>query len=330
MATWIEAANHWSGREGQTPRWIILHGTAGFTRASDVGAYFARASTEASAHYVVGQDGSVCQCVNEEDAAWANGPVTGPSGTSGDGIHHDSWWDSGINPNLLTISIEHVKPHTDNSDTLTDAQKRASFELIADICSRWPIPMRKADKNGGITGHFSMDPVNRSRCPGPYPWNELWTFLKAGGKMTTTLPQGWSDTGTILTYGPFKVVAGFRKYVLAGLQDGTWGGDNVPVENEHLSNPLEYSNPALKPGNKQRFLYSTLEWNQDKGVFVAYTGPELMKLELLLATQKSQIDILTQQVASLKTQNSALINSSVQLQDLHKIYLITSGYEAPK
>lgn len=165
---WIEAAHHWDGREGYTPNYIILHGTAGFTRAEDVAAYFAQESTEASTNYVIGQDGTIIRCVAEEDAPWANGGVEPGC---------DPWWNTGINPNLITISIEHVKPHTDNSDELTDAQKQASFALVKDICSRWNIPRRSADGNGGITGHFSMQPQSRAHCPGPYPWDELWQYL---------------------------------------------------------------------------------------------------------------------------------------------------------
>ncbi len=175
---WIPAAHHWTGREGQKARYIILHGTAGFTRAQDVAHYFADPSTQASTNYVIGRDGVIVECVREADAPWANGGITGPPGRGGDGVHHDSWWDSGINPNLLTIAIEHVKPHIDNSDVLTEAQKQASFRLIHHICERHNIPRRYANSQGGITGHFSMDPVNRSHCPGPYPWDELWAFLK--------------------------------------------------------------------------------------------------------------------------------------------------------
>ncbi|GHO44506.1 N-acetylmuramoyl-L-alanine amidase [Ktedonospora formicarum] len=166
MAIWIPSPNYMS-RNGWKPKWIICHGTAGFTTAQQVGNYFAQSSSQVSSHYVVGQDGTVVQCVDEQYAAWANGPIT--SGA-------DSWWYSVGNPNWATISIEHVKPHTDNSDQLTDAQKAATFKLIKEICVRWNIPFHQANSNGGITGHFSTDPVNRSRCPGPFPWNELFAL----------------------------------------------------------------------------------------------------------------------------------------------------------
>lgn len=310
------SANSWE-RGGVKISHLVLHGTAGGSDGRGTMAYMGSAGV--STHFAISTDGTIVQGIPCSRVAWANAPLNEP---------RLSFARSDINPNFWTVSIEFCKPDTTNGINITDAQKKSGFALINAVCEAYGIPKRAGNGTSGIISHADINSVDRARCPGTFPWDDLWAFLKAGGKMG--LPQGWSDNGTTLTYGPFKVVAGFRKLVLAGLQDGTWGGDNVPVENEHAASPLEYSNTALKPGNKQRFLYSTLEWNQDKGVFVAYTGPELMKLELLLATQKSQIDILTQQVASLKTQNSALINSSVQLQDLHKIYLITSGYEATK
>jgi N-acetyl-anhydromuramyl-L-alanine amidase AmpD len=181
-ALWIPNGNAFQGQNH--PLYIVLHGTAGGSSAQAIAEYFASTqgtTNPVSATYIADQQGVVVQCNNEEDGAWGEGFISGPAGTSGDGVgngFHDSWWDSGINPNNLCISIEHVKSATDNSSQLTDAQKLASFKLIKDICQRRNIPMRKADANGGITGHYSIDPVNRQFCPGPYPWDELWTFLQ--------------------------------------------------------------------------------------------------------------------------------------------------------
>ncbi|GHO86270.1 N-acetylmuramoyl-L-alanine amidase [Dictyobacter formicarum] len=168
--------NFFANRNGVPPRYIIIHGSAGGRRAQDIAAYFA--STEGtlnpvSCHYIIGQDGTLVQCISERDGAWANGLLT---------KGHDSFWNVSINPNLLTIAIEHCKPSLDNSDALTGPQQLASFVLVHDICQRWGIPMRIADAEGGITGHFSLDPINRSRCPGNYPWEQLWTFLEGKKK----------------------------------------------------------------------------------------------------------------------------------------------------
>jgi N-acetyl-anhydromuramyl-L-alanine amidase AmpD len=164
-------------RDGLRPRYIILHSSAGGTHAQVVAKYFA--STEGSAdpvssHYVIGCDGSIVQCVAERDGAWANRTFS-PG--------HDVFWDETSDPNLSTISLDLCKPSHDNSDMLTCAQQMACFQLIRNICRRWQIPLRLADADGGITGHFSLDPLNRQQCPGPFPWDPLWTFLKEGQRM---------------------------------------------------------------------------------------------------------------------------------------------------
>ncbi|HLI87081.1 MAG TPA: peptidoglycan recognition family protein [Ktedonobacteraceae bacterium] len=251
-AEWIPSPNCWTGRYGHTPGWIILHGTAGGSSAQAIANWFAQSSAQVSTHYVIGQDGQIVQCVLEKDSAWGNGVISGPPGKSGDGVHHDPWWDSGINPNLLTISIEHVKPHTDNSDNLTTAQKEASFKLVRDICKRHNIPMRYADANGGITGHYSMDPVNRSHCPGPYPWDELWTFLQQSevtvlqinqthGFFVETVPnQRWHCTVPShldgkehdIAYGLLEFYRTFGQVGLNGLSIfGLPTSDEIPVPN---------------------------------------------------------------------------------------------------
>lgn len=175
-ATWMPSPNKWDGRIGRKPAYIIIHGTAGGNNGSSA-TYLCQPSTQASAHYVITQSGRIYQLVDEEASAWGNGIISGPAGTGGDGVHHDSWWTLDTNPNLVTISIEHEKPDDQNATPLTQAQMLASFALVARICQRWNIPMRKADASGGITGHFSIDPVSRSHCPGDYPWNGLFSYL---------------------------------------------------------------------------------------------------------------------------------------------------------
>ncbi|HEX3642888.1 MAG TPA: N-acetylmuramoyl-L-alanine amidase [Ktedonobacteraceae bacterium] len=155
------------------PRYIILHGTAGGASALNIAQYFKGTeggNNPTSAHYVIDQAGVIYQCNSEDDGAWANGVVS---------AGHDPWWNvnGNPNPNNITISIEHVKPDTANATPLTPAQQAASFALVADICERRGIPKRPADALGGVTGHFSIDPVNRARCPGPYNWDALWEHL---------------------------------------------------------------------------------------------------------------------------------------------------------
>ena len=187
-------ANFFPQRQGYTPRFIVLHGTGGGSTAQQTATYFQNTqgtSNPVSSHYVIGRDGVIVQCVLEQDAAWANGFVSGYSGTAGNFYgngFHDAWWD-GINPNLLTISIEHVKNLGDNSDTLTSIQQVASFTLIQHICMRHGIPMEQATAAGGITGHYAIDPLNRALCPGAYPWQDLFAVLNQQGETMLTVQQ---------------------------------------------------------------------------------------------------------------------------------------------
>ncbi|MDQ2905674.1 MAG: N-acetylmuramoyl-L-alanine amidase [Chloroflexota bacterium] len=310
-AIWIPTTQHFPGRNGHTAKWVIVHGTAGFSSAEDVAHYFQQA--EASTHYIIGQDGRIIQCVRESQAAWGNGPVT---------RGHDPWWSPALNPNYVTISIEHLKPHRDNSDHLTEAQKHASFTLIRHICERHNIPKRKADTQGGITGHFSMDPINRSYCPGPYPWDELFASLQNGGTamIDLTMPAvaayfenagngTWRCKHNSLTLRG-GILAFYRAIGGAGLNGLTLLG--LPLTNELSPRPgvaiqrfergvLAYDpqhtldNP---PGSGEVYL---LHIDSGSG-----QDPRLTTTATQLATEQQQLVTLHNQVTSLQTQVAEL------------------------
>ena len=163
-ALWIPSP-HRNG--GNRPRYIIIHGTAsGLDYPPEATARDFQVNVPpTSTHYVVGSDGTVVQCVAEADAAWGNGVISQGA---------DPWWKG--DPNFYTISIEHAQ-NTTNTASLPDAERKASFALVADICQRHGIAGRPADATGGIIGHASIDPVNRRYCPGNYPWAQLWEAL---------------------------------------------------------------------------------------------------------------------------------------------------------
>lgn len=239
---------------------VICHGTAGGSSAQGIADYFK--STEGgnepvSSHYIVGLDGTIVQTINEKDGSYANGVVNNPNWTG--------------NPNYYTISIEHVKASTDNSDALTPAQQSASFALIKDICQRNGIGMHDADANTGITSHASIDPVNRARCPGTFDWNALWSYLANGGN-TMTIPTGWTDDGTTLT-APNKIVVvrGFRDFVL----NNSWDTSDWPLVPEYAANPVEQSNPSIGAGTAQDFRMSRLGYTATKGVYKTWIGQEM-------------------------------------------------------
>ncbi len=300
---WIPNQNFFPGRNGLKPAYIILHGTAGGTSAVAIANYFASTQggpNPVASNYIIDQAGTIVQTVLEADGAYANGFISGTPGTampdSGNGIR-DAWWSPSVNPNLITVSIEHVKSSTDNSDQLTDAQKQASFTLIKHICERNGIPMRPADATGGITGHYSIDAINRTHCPGSYPWSDLWAFLQ-GGNMGG-IPNGWTDDGTTLTApNGHKVVQGFRQYILTH----PWDPLNYPLEEEHVENPLEESNPALGSGSQQIFRWTMLGYTLQQGVFVEWIGQELLTL------RQASTEFL-----ALKSQAATLLQSMSQV-----------------
>ena len=260
--------NHWAGRGGYHPRYIITHGTAGQSQAQDIAGYFNSTSctdNPVSSHFVIGTDGTIVQCVQVGDSAWANGAFS---------AGHAPWWNEAINPNLLTISIEHCKTDLQNANALTPAQQASSLALNAWLCQTYNIPTCDADASGGITGHFSIDPINRSNCPGTYPWDALWSYLQStpateddtmlqltdpmGSYYTSTAADVWTCQknnlqvrGAILVY--YRIINGAPRLVKTAEQT------NIPgvVWQEYECGILVYD-PTKKldnPPNAHNYTY---------------------------------------------------------------------------
>jgi hypothetical protein len=286
-------------RAGWKPLIIVIHGTAGFDTAEAVGNFFRDSTVEASTHFVIGKDGAIVQGVPVSLAAWGNGGLS-----SG----HVPFLPANVNPNLYTVSIEHVKNQKnaagqfDNSDQLTDAQKLASFRLIDCLCSTYGMKRQFASSmDGGMLYHRDIDPVNKPLCPGPYPEKELIAYLQRGSSMQ--VPQGWKDDGITLTApNGVPVVLGFRDFILTH----PWDPGNYPLAREEGRNPLEVSNPGLGAGTQQLFRLFPLEWTQDRGVFPAWGGQEIQTLRAIVANLQQQ----------LATQNSELVARLKQIHDL--------------
>jgi hypothetical protein len=317
-AIWYPTGNYWTGRGGITPKWLILHGTAGPNAVS----WFVNPDNkDSSAHFVILVDGTVYQMVDTGDSAWGNGIVE---------AGHDSWWATDINPNLQTISIEHEKLDKDNANPLTDAQKKSSFALVKWICDNHKIRKASATADGGITGHYSISPGSRAHCPGNFPWSELWAAIGptsgGGSSSTMVIPQGWHDDGKILTApNGISVREGFRLLVLNN--GATWGKDNFPEEEEREAKPLEYTNPGLGNGTQQIFRLCMLGWNNDRGVFVEYIGQEFMMYKkMLLASQQENVQ-LQMQVAALiqQLQNASTVQDKAVLK---QIATLVAGYRS--
>lgn len=275
--------------------YVVIHKTASGGTAQDIAHFFANDPAMASTHYVVGQDGTVVQCVLEKDGAGGNCCLeTG----------HAPYLPLGVNLNVKTVSIEHVDPASDNSTPLTAAQKLASFKLVKSICERHNIPMRKGDASGGIIEHCDIAPLSRARCPGNYPMNELFAYLQGG--IMSGVPQGWRDDGTTL-FSPNNVQGGpevpiqgrMRDYILAN----NWPNANVAITEAHHLDQMELSNAALGSGWVQEFRYARLEIpdaGPHAGVVIwGWLGQELHHLELLLQEAQAELAQLKAQPAGM-------------------------------
>lgn len=175
-ATWLPSPNFWPGGDGNDL--IVVHATAsggpqtGYQLATGQEFTDPNAQNAASVHYINDVDGTVYQIVKEVDSAWGNCCATGASPFD----HNYNW-------NKKSISIENVKHSSDNSEPLTPAQYQSLLALIRDICQRQSIPMQfGSPTQKGIIFHHDLDPINRARCPGTFPYDTFIADLKGGNQ----------------------------------------------------------------------------------------------------------------------------------------------------
>lgn len=140
----IQSPNFTKGRK-KTIKGIVLHTIVG-TDSSAI-AWFKNPASQVSAHYVIGNDGSVTQMVKDEDTAWHAGRTS-----------NNTTIFSG-NPNDETIGIEHDDGGDPNS-IRSDALYNASQSLVRDLCTKHGIPMDREH----IVGHREIYGVKS--CPG--------------------------------------------------------------------------------------------------------------------------------------------------------------------
>jgi hypothetical protein len=155
---------------------IVIHKTGGDATPAAVYSTFLASGRlpdtdprhKRSSHYAVGQDGTIWQFVPEAKGAGANGIPDSSAEPFWDPYRHDYG-----NLNLCTLSVEHCDPMGDNSTPLTPEQKKASFQLVAHLASKYSIPYTH------IKPHKS---ICATACPGNYPMEELQQFIQTGGK----------------------------------------------------------------------------------------------------------------------------------------------------
>lgn len=144
---WRGSQNFWQGRKGYRPEAIVVHIMDGTLSGTD--SWFANQSSQVSSHYGIGKSGEVHQYVKEEDTAWHAGRIDSPNWSL---IKSFS-----VNPNLYTIGIEHEGKA---DDMWSEAMKKSSATLIAEICERWQIPVDRDH----VIGHYQIF-SKKPNCP---------------------------------------------------------------------------------------------------------------------------------------------------------------------
>lgn len=134
---------------------IVIHDTGGHDAEGTLG-WFEKAASKVSAHYVIGKDGALYRCVDDEDKAWHAGSSI---------LHGEE------NVNDFSIGIELV----DNNDgePYPDEQIGTLIALCVALVHEYKIPLNR------IVGHNHVAP-GRKKDPGPdFPWYDFMVTVGA-------------------------------------------------------------------------------------------------------------------------------------------------------
>ncbi len=151
-AIWHPSPNFGPRRGGAGVELVVLHHTA-MASAEAALRRLCDPDSEVSAHYLVAEDGTICQLVDEEMRAWHAG--AGSWGGAGD-------------VNSRSIGIELANPGPLHSLPPFAARQMDALEgLLADILARHDLPPE------AVIAHSDMAPGRKSD-PGPaFDWRRL-------------------------------------------------------------------------------------------------------------------------------------------------------------
>ena len=162
---------------------IVLHYT-GMQDAESAIARLTDPAAKVSAHYLIAEDGTVLQMVDEAKRAWHAG---------------QSHWRGITDVNSASIGIEIVNPgHEFGYRPFPDQQIDALLTLVAGIKERHAI------KRGDVVGHSDIAP-KRKKDPGElFPWAKLAKLRLALPRPTKNLMDpGWTEGGFLLALERF-------------------------------------------------------------------------------------------------------------------------------
>lgn len=164
-ARFVASSAFSAGRSGQAIDRIVIHITDAPTTTSTVN-HFTAAGAQASAHYLVGQDGEIVQFVAEADTAWHARGVNSRS----IGIEHVAIKQGGADYPRRDGTMQHF-------DYLppTDTQYCESAALVSYLCDKYGLTPDRTT----IIGHRDADPrTTHTSCPdGAWNWDHYMDLV---------------------------------------------------------------------------------------------------------------------------------------------------------
>lgn len=191
---------------------VVLHYT-GMKSAEEALERMCDAEAAVSAHYMIDEDGTVTQLVEEDKRAWHAGK---------------SYWRGVTDVNSASIGIELVNPgHEWGYREFTDAQMEALLPLLANIVERHDIPRANVVGHSDIAPARKMDPgelfdwerLARLRLALPVPEPKIYLLYDNPGAFYLALERFGYD----ITDG-HAAVAAFQRRFRPSLIDGEIDG----------------------------------------------------------------------------------------------------------
>lgn len=223
-------------RSGGKPRFLIMHYTAGSSAESSI-THFTRSSAKASAHLVIGRDGSITQMVAFNQVAWHAG-ISRWQGISGLNNHSigieldnagelketsrgwESWFGRIYPEDEVTIAAHKHIGIEAGWHNYTEAQLAAALDVSELLFDHYDLE--------DILGHDDIAP-ERKRDPGPaFPMAHFASRLC--GRMEDELPLYETTARLNIRQGPGVEFATLREAPLTlgtqlrlELRDASWG-----------------------------------------------------------------------------------------------------------
>jgi N-acetylmuramoyl-L-alanine amidase len=198
---------NFDARNGHDIDMLVLHYT-GMLTGKEALDRLRSAESKVSSHYVVEEDGTVYQLVEESERAWHAGV---------------SYWRGHTNINQRSIGIEIVNPgHEFGYRPFPIPQINALTDLCTDIVQRQNIPARN------VIGHSDVAP-QRKEDPGElFPWREL---AQAGvGLFPPGIGRQEAGAENLALFGydlskPRFAVTAFQRHFRPATLDGEWDSE---------------------------------------------------------------------------------------------------------